>query len=200
MSDLFELLGVEYHWPNKDDRFLTGQGRWPTRTSIDGWDQSFDCFVWTFTNAAETLVKSVTSNHQPAARIIWPTLFLYRHAIELSLKKCIADITEYLDGEPNVPSHHKLRELKMQLLMLFGRLDLPTDDDSTIGFSNLLDEISQFDPDGTVFRYPIDKRGLRQSLPTKEIDVVDLQKGAMKVLNFLHCVSEEIGQRSTSYC
>jgi len=195
-ESLFELSGIEYHWPEKGDRLLSGHGCWPTDADLGGWSRSFSAFVWGFTNAAETLVQSVVDGKQRADRIAWPLLYLYRHTVELALKECISEAACYLGDSPNPPIHHRLKDLKKTLFLQFEKLDFPMNDDSTIAFSNVLDELDQFDPSGTTFRYPTDRKGAPHNLPMSHVDIVDLQRGVMKLLNFLDCVSQELASRS----
>jgi hypothetical protein len=191
-KSLLELVDLEYHWPEAGDQLLTGKSNWPTDADLGAWSRSYSAFIWSFTNAAETLVDAVTTGKQRADRIAWPLLYLYRHTVELALKDCLIDAATFL-GEPlDFPNHHRLKDINDILLQLLAKLDFPTNDASVSAFSHILEDLDQFDPSGTAFRYPTDRKGAPHVLPVTHVDIVDLQRGVMKLLNFLDCTSQQI--------
>jgi hypothetical protein len=196
MGELFELAGIEYELPSQGDR-LFNASLCNKEISLEANGRTLAEFVWSYTNAVEALVRLPNDRLNHPRRMIWPILALCRQVIELALKKCIFDATEYLDGEGMSFAHHDLRKLKGALFQRMKQLDLAVDDDMSAGFFGLLDDLADADPDAAVFRYPTDKSGKPRKLAFDSIDIDCLRRGTSKMLLYLDALSETINQKAT---
>ncbi len=126
----------------------------------DGWG----LYISGYKIAADSLVKKVirTKRHQDS--LVYPIVFLYRHYIELLLKKILLDGYRLLDKTQEVPTVHKLdylwRECRAILLEIWPEEDTTALDSIETCIKNIM----EIDPSSTGFRYPVDKND-KPSLP-----------------------------------
>lgn len=111
--------------------------------------------------------------------MVFPTIFLYRHYIELILKEIILNNWEYLEVSQPFPKGHNIYELWKICRDCLKKTDKLVDP----GFAESRDYVEQIiraydalevdlkkfakiDPDSEYFRYPVDSHGN----PKKEVD------------------------------
>jgi hypothetical protein len=100
--------------------------------------------------------------------LVFPTIFLFRHYIELSLKEIIINNWEYLDISKPFPSGHSIDYLWKICRECLDKVDADIDPGiiSSEERKKQLDDLeadlkkfSEIDPDSEHFRYPVDKKG-----------------------------------------
>jgi hypothetical protein len=117
--------------------------------------------------------------------LIYPIVFLYRQAIEVSLKHLLMKGSQLLDREPVIPKHHRLLPLWQQCRPIIEKVwpDGPKQDLEAVG--EVLVQFEARDPVSTVFRYPVDTSG-QASLPRNErIDIRNFAEVANRILSLM---------------
>ena len=145
----------------------------------------FGIFAKGYTLAANRLAASLLEAPRFSDYEAYPVVFLYRHALELSLKHIIggvelAEFQRMDDINKKLENHHDLVDLSRTAGKV---LSLLFPNDELLGHLNttvvaICRDWSQIDPCSYVYRYPIDKRG-RHS--TKKNQVVNLRALATRM-------------------
>ena len=146
----------------------------------------FGAFAKGYTLAATRLAASLLEAPRFPDYEAYPVVFLYRHALELSLKQIIYggvelaafrrmnDINEHLKNNHNLADLSRTSGKVLSLLFpndeLLGRLN------TTV--AAICEDWSQIDPRSDAYRYPIDTKG-RPS--TKKHQVVNLRALATRM-------------------
>lgn len=96
--------------------------------------------------------------------LVYPLVFLYRHAIELQLKGIIRDGTQLL-RQPAVPkkllNKHELEPLWTAACQILEKVWPESDPDRLRQIAKVISGLSAADPDSQAFRYDRDKSGHR---------------------------------------
>jgi len=104
--------------------------------------------------------------------MVFPTIFLYRHYIELILKEILLNNWEYLEISPPFPRGHNILELWRKCRDCLQKTDKLVDPSfaESNGYAEQimpthdaieadLKKFSELDPDSQHFRYPVDLQG-----------------------------------------
>ena len=160
----------------ENDPWLTKKDRIPTPTrvtpcNISLGDEYFTREGWF--KAAEILANTLIADRLAYPGLMFPMTYCYRHYLELAMKHIPSELAK-LTGEPVVElkqdQKHSLlvlwREFRKHSEKAFpGHPDHEAIDDIV---EKLIDQLHQFDPRSTAFRYP--DRNLRMlNLPRDEI-------------------------------
>lgn len=150
----------------------------------------FGVFAEGYTRAANRLAASLLEAQRFADYEAYPIVFLYRHALELSLKHIIYSGAElaafrrmdHVNGE--LLNNHNLSKLSEVAVKVLSSL-FPNDNmlaDLNVTVAALCKDWSEIDPDSYAYRYPIDKKG-RAS--TKKHQVVNLRELSSRMATVL---------------
>jgi hypothetical protein len=152
--------------------------------------KGFGIFARGYTLAANRLAKALLRARRFSDYEAYPVVFLYRHALELSLKHVIYSSIElaalrYLeDVDRRLQNSHDLTQLSKTardvLMLLFPEDKSLRRVVST--FSATCDDLARIDPRSDGYRYPIDKNGKPS---TKRHQVVNLQAFAARMSSVL---------------
>ena len=103
------LLDRPYRWPKKGDRLLRKTNDWNTGVGFSNDGISRHVHIWHgYMSAGEALVEDCRRNPQERHFLIYPILFVYRHALELAMKWIL---TMYGGYDANDIAHHDLWQL-----------------------------------------------------------------------------------------
>ena len=174
-----ELVGQEFRWPQEgDDPFDVDdeQGNHAVLATDD-----FSRFILMFEGyrkSADALVDQALQDRREADYLIYPILFLYRHALELNLKYIINVYGRSVGVDPIWNSHdfQVLWPRFLEILEHFGTDD-PDRADQIVG--GVVAQFGNIDPGSFSHRYPCDRFGnaipLIQDLVNLEVlkDVMD---------------------------
>jgi len=136
-------------------------------------DTNWVLYAGGYKRAGDLLVEhGITHGEQHA--LVFPAVFLYRQYIELQLKEIIRSGYRLLDSSIHsplgFPNHHKIDKLWRECRSILKKIDeeeyKKLGKDERCKYKECLDaveqginEFSEWDPDSTAFRYPVDKRG-----------------------------------------
>lgn len=116
-------------------------------------------YSWGYFSAGERLLSSIYENRMSIDLMVYPVIYIYRHAIELALKHLARGLPALWDDEFDIKLSHKLKDnwLVVRPYLLksqnFGGADLLAKVDV------ILDDFVKIDPSGEVFRFPESREG-----------------------------------------
>jgi hypothetical protein len=148
-----------------------------------------------YRRAANLLSEHIAATQTGMDCLVFPLAYLWRHGLELQLKKIIVNCARLRDAEVRAPKSHGL-----VLLWKLAKAEIVAlDEDEPEGtdvVEHILQELEQLDPEATGFRYPENSRG-RPNLtsPPQLLDIENFNEVLAGVHMFLSCVNAEIDQR-----
>jgi hypothetical protein len=134
--------------------------------------------------------------------LLYPILTLYRHHLELELKRLVRISLNYstvsraeIEGdEKKLTNTHGLTNLWSLLQKHYPKRDDWATAEAHAAFESLLFEFDQHDPNSQATRYPMDKSGRQTLTDLRYVDLRALETGVHKMSNYLGCIHEGIGQ------
>ncbi|MGA7742763.1 MAG: hypothetical protein WBP56_00240 [Polyangia bacterium] len=133
---------------------IFGKGNEPYgNATIGATPNPWHLYAYGFRRAAEILIKHVEERHSSLDVIVFPTVFLFRHHLELAIKLLARDARLILDLLPPTKPQHGLRALWDEARSVVIRVDgvepegLDVIDTVVAGFDAI-------DSKSTTFRYP----------------------------------------------
>lgn len=155
-------------------------------------DPTWDDYAFGYRRAVEVMLASANAQ-EDLDILVYPIVWLSRHAVEVALKGLVVACREELDTPQWFKKIHQLTPLWAMVEKLLRELH-PTEDFAEL--KRRIDCLSEFDPDGIRFRYPEDagRNGDERTSTTTEmainIDVVAAL--VMEVLNSLAVHRERV--------
>lgn len=136
--------------------------------------------------------------------LVYPIVFLYRQYIELQLKDIIRNGYRYLGISkyfpPGFPTGHKIDEYWSECRSILKKID--EEEYQKLGeyernkYNSDLDslardirEFSEWDPDSTAFRYPVDKKGNPSIADLANISFAGLKELVERIADLLDAIS-----------
>jgi hypothetical protein len=148
-----------------------------------------------YRQAAQLLVQHVVKTGESRDFLVYPIVFLYRHHIELALKRVIRRYPELLDREltPNEQTHlggHRLDFLWQDLKPMFTAISEAVawneqDPDDIEGADDYFRQLSVLDRDSFSFRYPHSKTGERSLPEDLKIDIGHFAETIERLLQYI---------------
>lgn len=157
---------------------------------MDNPKDDFGIFSKGYRMAANKLASALLERSQFSDYEAYPIVFLFRHALELSLKhiifrsKLLAAFKFRDDIDIKIRNTHDLEQLSASVANLLRSL-FPEDEDISNLIRNIITtctEISKIDPISESYRYPTNKKGLPSS---KRHQVVNLRSFAKHMASIL---------------
>lgn len=162
MSDenTFEsILKREYVWPKKGDRVAQ-----PLKEGSESYipehlsERAF--FIWSgYFRAGEVLVEQAEKDRLDQARLIYPLMFCYRHALEVALKYLIEEYGPMADVYLPEKRDHNLIELWKLHQKLSEPFNLGANSEAEAAVGLIVKDFHEFDESGFNFRYATDSKG-----------------------------------------
>lgn len=154
-----ELIGKEFRWPRQgDDPFDLGDDANNHAVIAPGDFTRFVLMSEGYRRSADALLDMALADWREKDILIYPILFLYRHALELNLKYVINIYGPRVGVDP-IWNSHDFRVLWPRFLEVldgFGTDD-PDKADQIVG--GVIAQFGNVDPNSFSHRYPCDTRG-----------------------------------------
>lgn len=165
------LLNLPYRWPKKGDRLLRKTADWDSGVDFTKDAMTRHADIWRgYISGAEALVEDCRRNPQERHVLIYPILYLYRHAIELAIKWIL---TMYGGYAPNDIASHDLWDL-WQLCRPV--IDAAGDSDgSTAIVEPIIKQMHDLDKSALAFRYGFDRNAKAPKLPEGLYDIENIR-------------------------
>ncbi len=157
--------------------------------------ERWSSYVTGYHRAIEVLIRHMCEYSPDLDTMIYPLVYLVRHAIELRMKALLLSCQYVLGRKRQVPITHDIsrlwRQLKPALKEIYPDYDHVVLADSVDG---LIDELTRADPKSVAFRYPedADRRG---SIDTniRHINLRTVFESYMKTVDALDAVHTAVG-------
>ena len=133
--------------------------------------------------AGHVLVDQCRKNLHEGHTVIYPILFCYRHALEMSMKWLIGNYGHHFNVSEPKPDHDLWR-LWESCKTMFAQIDNEDAAASTSIVEKLIKEFHDLDTRAEAFRYPVKKDGTLIHLPNVAVDLVDLRDVVEGLENF----------------
>src|SRR2546421_3617637 len=190
-------------FPEKGDRLFTSE-RYSHHNAQINYDRNSDDplfrYVLGYKEAGDRLVRSLMEDSRHLDLVVFPTVFLYRQYLELSLKQLLREGSRLLDKSFALPKHHRLETLWYECKSLLRQIEPKITDQEVAGLEACIIEFSTIDPISMAFRYHVDTHD-NPSLPydVKYINILNLAQIMAKIHSFLDAaymtISVSIDQR-----
>ena len=188
---------IDIPWPGNNDKvFKEGWTLDPVVACLDGWLKYHGCeplLPDAFKTAADMIVTSIENGGIQSHPDIYffPIAYLYRHGIELSLKKLIQHgirlrILEDNEELCKISTSHKLLPLWYNARIVL-ETGWPNGDKRDLqNVERLISEFHRYDPSGQNFRYAKNKEGepTTEHLPFS-VNLSELKKTCDGLFSFL---------------
>ena len=138
---------------------------------------SLDLYADGFRRAAEELLDAARNSDELRDSLVYPIVYNLRHAIELTLKKVIWSARRLVDEPGDFPDGHRLDHLWNTCEPVLRRV-FPHDQSYAL-MSATVGRLSELDPLGEGFRYPLSSKGPGTRSPTLSADLRRLDLGAL---------------------
>ena len=156
-----------------------------------------------YRRGAEILVDYVCQNGRDQDFLVYPIIFLYRHHVELMLKRIIRRIPYLIDSRLTEAQKQHLKKHRLDLLWRDLRIMLPSvckaagweeiDTKHIEGIDEYICQLSELDADSFSFRYSHSKKG-KQLLPRnlKNINLRHFGDLMGRLANYLYGMDEAV--------
>ena len=183
-------------WPRKGDELFKSDDDWWNNACLNFLhpSQELDVYAHGYKQAADILVDHISAIKRNQDILVYPIVFLYRHYIELCLKKIVRDGNILLDEPKEMPIHHKIDVLWNECKTLLKKLQLDSTKDDLDAVDEIIGQFSEKDPLSMAFRYPTDKKGEKSLPDIRHINVRNLAEIVDRIDAFFLGVSSVIGE------
>lgn len=155
---------------------------------LDEWSRDAWSRIDGYRRAAKMLAEAATreDNWWVSDRLVFPIVFLYRHALELQVKECIANGNAYLGGQPAAPYLHDFEALWDEFLEIAERCGFRGSGDDWQHTEWVIQRLQAVDnASGTAWRYSFDRDGPLLPDDGRLIDVAHLSGHLERALDTL---------------
>lgn len=191
--------------PQRGDRLFHGDLRdWTNNACLNVMGNG-DAYAYKagYRRGAEVLIDYVCQNGRDQDFLVYPIIFLYRHHVELMLKRIIKSVPYLIDTRLNDEQKQHLKKHRLDLLWGDLKAMLPAvckaagweeiDDAHIEGLDDYIRQLSQMDADSFSFRYSHSKKG-KQALPRnlKNINLRHFGELMGRLANYLYGIDEAV--------
>lgn len=154
------------------------------------------CYVEGFVHAADLLFEHVAKTSQSQDFLVYPIAFMYRHHIELCLKK-VVELGDSLEGVSLIKKpNHLLEPLWERAKRIIVNADIVEPKSADLkSVEQFIKRFAEVDTPSTHFRYPKQKGGCPSLEGIRHINLRNLSTCVHSVSTFLDCPINELGRR-----
>lgn len=200
MSEQVEPLMPPKLPPRKGDVLFRGDlPDWHNNACLNGTGQGDPvAYVEGYRRGAEILVHFVNDNACDQDFLVYPILFLYRHHLELAMKRIISRLPRLLNRdltshEAGQLSRHSLNGLWMTLKpmvsLIYKAVEWPPAKSEDIaGADDYIRQLSEVDPGSESFRYAFGKSG-KTNMP-EGLDRINMRHFAVTISRLIQYIDD----------
>lgn len=196
-----EILSGEFRWPQQGDNPLSSaaspESSGYVELPADATSRAY--FISTgFMRAAEILAQNGLSNRWKRLELVFPSLFCFRHAIEVALKRLLTQYTPAFGVQCKMlNSTHDLTELWHCFVALMDVTSYAGDAEGITAAGEVVRCFASWDSRSFAFRYPTTTQGEDVVFPEESIDLENLIDVMRGFANFLTGVDAQLHEFST---
>ena len=144
---------------NNKRGLFEGDDDWWHNAWVGKLGDKWSAYATGYKQAADTLVERLTEDRMHLDTMVYPTIFLYRHYIELRLKEIVRDGNLLMTGVDDFPKHHRIKDLWSECRRLVEEVWRDDDREPLVRVEDYINRLAQYDSDSFAFRYSTDKKG-----------------------------------------
>jgi hypothetical protein len=168
---------LEIRWPCPDDRLVGKVLSWNNAIAFSDHPAEREALMLKgYFRAGHVLVDQCRKNPHEGHTMIYPILFCYRHALEMTMQCIIGTYGHRYGVSLPTKKDHNLDPLWECTKLIFKH---PDNKSAAVGVSTverLIREFHHLDSRAVAFRYPVKKNGTLISLPDDVIDLINLRE------------------------
>jgi hypothetical protein len=146
-------------WPARAHSLAKADPNWTLNSCLKGWSKErASSRIIGYRDAADLVFQHLASDRGGRDTLVYPLVFLWRHAIELQLKNIVDRGQIVLEKEAVYPKHHGLRDVWAMAIQVISALQ-EEDNGEISTVTRIIDELCTIDPDSAGFRYHETKQG-----------------------------------------
>jgi hypothetical protein len=190
-----EALSPPLPWPTADHSLTKPDPNWTLNSCIKGWSKDrATSRILGYRDAADLIFQRLAEDRGGRDTLVYPLVFLWRHAIELQLKKIVDRGQILLEEQAVYPRHHGLREVWKMAIPVIERLQ-EEDNGEIENVTRVIGELCDFDPDSSGFRYHETKRGQPTLTAAPEyLHLGSINEALAGISMYLDCVETVLEQ------
>lgn len=150
-------------WPSNERSLFQEDGQHPVE--FHGYYADSFAHPEAYRRAAEVLFDSVVESPCDRDAIMLPFLFLWRHHVEISLKRLISELNEASGRKAYPPPTHKLSCLWTEVRQALVKIWPKASPEPLMAIGKAIEDLERLDATGEKWRYPTDRKG-NSILPT----------------------------------
>jgi len=158
-----------------------------------------------YRRAAELLYAHMVATHASLDSLVFPLAYLWRHGIELQIKRLVVTAARLRPEELDTKAfnkrlhHHHLKplwDLAREQLMAIGEYDESCPPVGVEDLEHALDELDKLDPEATGFRFHENRQGgPTLSNPPATLDLANFHRVLRDVHGFVEAANTQVAQR-----
>lgn len=157
----------------EEPQSLFDQGEdWHNNACLNFQEDMSHGYIYGYKKAADIVVKKVNKSGIEQDYLVYPIVFLYRHHIEILLKKLIQLGIELYEENSKIPQHHKIEDLWPQVKGYFRKATKGKNTKDLEFIDKILKELCTIDASSMNFRYAKDKQG---NTPNEDLRRINLR-------------------------
>lgn len=188
------IFGNNFEYKNYKPTFLEEGGDYYSQSVIGYKYNSEEYYkhIKAYTECAEQLYKSINKEQRLKKTLFFPMCYLYRNAVELSLKRILFEESSFSIEETLKYMHNKKHSIhaiwKKIKDEIIKHADAPKNDKTIDNVERYITQLHNFDGASDKFRYPIDKHLQVYFSRQKKFDISNVNKFFLELLVFLDAV------------
>lgn len=187
-------IGIGIRWPSAGNSLTPKTPDWSLNSCLAWAKQDWAGYILGYERAAGLLFRHVESTQTGMDTLVFPLMFLWRHAIELHLKRIIDRGQILLGRSVEYPRTHGLKQAWTQTKEVLSALqEHPSDEIRQV--EAVIDELSMMDPSSDGFRYHETRNGSPSlSAAPSHLDLSNASRVLAGVCTFLDCAHSVLEQ------
>jgi hypothetical protein len=175
---------LDIRWLRPDDRLLSKVDSWNDAMAFSGDPAERNALMSKgYFRAGYILIDRCRQNIHEGHVLIYPILFCYRHALEMTMKGLLESYGHHF-GVPTSEPSHNLWRLWESCKAIFAQIDNQSAAADTLIVEKLIKEFHELDARAEAFRYPVKKDGTLIDLPNDAFNLTDLRGVVESLENF----------------
>lgn len=164
------LFEEEVRYPENGDAFFKDTGENSEIAWLQKTFQELGSYADSYQIGAIRLLDAALKEERLRDFLIYPSVFLIRHYIELRLKELLQGLKYCSEQSKVFPTHHDIQTLWGEFKKAYASFGQNSNDERFHVIDGLIKELSNTDPISMSFRYPVDKSGNK----TQKLEFINL--------------------------